>query len=183
MFTRNRLPPINLQGEWKDDRPQLIRWITDYWLRLETKNALTINEAEITASQGIKFPATQVSFTDANTLDDYVEVPAWTPADGSGAGLVLTITEAEATKIGNRVFGHCYVTYPVTASGANALISGLPYSASGTHIGAMECTAAGGYTTAQITGTTIQPLKPVAAAVTNAQLSGAVVIVSFQFKV
>src|ERR1035437_4739505 len=54
------------------------------------------------ASAGqIKFPATQNASADANTLDDYQEKKAWTPSDGSGAGLVLTINSATYTKIGN----------------------------------------------------------------------------------
>jgi hypothetical protein len=82
------------------------------------------------ASAGqIKFPATQNASADANTLDDYQEKKAWTPSDGSGAGLVLTINSATYTKIGNVIIFQADISYPSTASGSNARISGLPFSA------------------------------------------------------
>ena|ERR1035437_7846075 len=82
------------------------------------------------ASAGqIKFPATQNASADANTLDDYQEKKAWTPSDGSGAGLVLTINSATYTKIGNVIIFQADISYPSTANGSNARISGLPFSA------------------------------------------------------
>ena len=65
----------------------------------------------------------------ANALDDYEE-GTWTPADGR-AGLTLT---QEATqryvKIGSLVFVNMYVGYPSTTNSSTAIISGFPYAAS-----------------------------------------------------
>ena len=60
-------------------------------------------------------------------LNDYEE-GSWTPADNSGAGLSLTINNASYTKIGRLVTVFAYLTYPATASGAQASISGLPFA-------------------------------------------------------
>lgn len=53
---------------------------------------------------------------------------SWTPADNSGAALSFTGVSASYTKIGNMIFAYAAWTYPVTASGANASISGLPFA-------------------------------------------------------
>lgn len=94
--------------------------------------ASTIGVGGATASAsgaGITFPATQSASSDANTLDDYEE-GTWTPTDGSGAGLSLTVNSAVYTKIGRLVTVSLYVSYPSTASGANAVINGLPFASS-----------------------------------------------------
>lgn len=52
----------------------------------------------------------------------------WTPADGSGAGLVLTVTDARYVKHDTLVIASARITYPVTASGAQATLSGLPFA-------------------------------------------------------
>lgn len=80
-----------------------------------------------TSGAGITFPATQSNSSDANTLDDYEE-GTWTPTDASGAGLTFTInTTSTYTKIGNFVTAYCSVTYPATASAAQATFGGLPF--------------------------------------------------------
>ncbi len=79
------------------------------------------------------FPAGQNASTDANTLDDYEE-GTWTPADGSGAALSLTVTSAQYVKVGQLVVATADVTYPVTANGSNAVISGLPFSSQNTAV-------------------------------------------------
>lgn len=50
---------------------------------------------------------------------------AWTPADGSGAALTFSGISANYTRVGNMVYAYCYLTYPITANGSNAKISGL----------------------------------------------------------
>ncbi len=81
---------------------------------------------------GITFPATQVTSTDANTLDDYEE-GTWTPtlnanltasSDGSG------YTKGQYIKIGQL----CYLNYSLkvgTVSGSNAVTVSLPFTAAG----------------------------------------------------
>ncbi len=56
----------------------------------------------------------------------YVSGGAWTPADGSGAGLTFSSASAQYTQIGNMVFAYALISYPATGNGANAVISGLP---------------------------------------------------------
>lgn len=75
----------------------------------------------------IKFPATQVPSADANTLDDYEE-GTWTPGDGSGAGLTFTNVEGQYVKNGQLVTAWGNVTFPSTANGSNADLSGLPFA-------------------------------------------------------
>jgi hypothetical protein len=80
-----------------------------------------------TSGSGITFPATTSSSTDANTLDDYEE-GTWTPTDGSGAGLSLTVNSASYIKIGQMVFVAASISYPSTGSGTNANIAGFPFT-------------------------------------------------------
>lgn len=49
----------------------------------------------------------------------------WTPADASGAGLSLTVA-GRYTKLGRMMFAYATITFPVTASGSNVQLSGLP---------------------------------------------------------
>ena len=90
-----------------------------------TMNLLTAN--------GIKFPATQVSSADPNTLDDYEE-GSWTPAYSSD-GTLPTVTYTSRTgtyvKIGRQVtlYGQIIVN---TMSGGTGklLVTGLPFTGS-----------------------------------------------------
>lgn len=50
---------------------------------------------------------------------------AWTPVDGSGAGLTLTASGAWS-QLGNMVFVYAEVQYPTTADTTSASISGFP---------------------------------------------------------
>jgi hypothetical protein len=90
-----------------------------------TMNLLTAN--------GIKFPATQVSSADANTLDDYEE-GTWTPvvSDAATGGNLATLSDAEAvyTKIGNIVYWRFNVVLSNKASmaaGETLFIQGFPF--------------------------------------------------------
>ena len=76
----------------------------------------------------IAFPATQNPSANANTLDDYEE-GTWTPGDGSGAGLTLVGPVGTYVKVGRFVWASGALTYPATANGAQATISGLPFAA------------------------------------------------------
>ncbi len=61
----------------------------------------------------------------ANMLDWYLEGD-WTPSDGSGASLTLTVTDCKYTRIGNMVFLTGKITYPTTSNTAPAKVAGLP---------------------------------------------------------
>ena len=63
----------------------------------------------------------------ANKLDDYEE-GTWTPADGTAAGLTITIIHASYTKIGRVVHVKAYISIPTTTANTNIQISGLPYT-------------------------------------------------------
>lgn len=97
-----------------------------------TLNAL-VDISGASAGQ-LKFPASQNASTNANTLDDYEE-GTWTPADGSGASLSLTITSAQYIKIGQLVWVQADITYPATGNGSGAIISGLPFTNQATNGG------------------------------------------------
>ena len=58
---------------------------------------------------------------------DYYEEGAWTPIDGSGAGLTFSIQDATYTRIGRQVTAIAYFIFPATASAASAIIGGLPF--------------------------------------------------------
>lgn len=79
---------------------------------------------------GIKFPASQVSSSDANTLDDYEE-GFFTFTDQSGAGLSLTTNgfgyRNQYIKIGSLIFVSGSVTFPTTSNTNQAAIS-LPFT-------------------------------------------------------
>jgi hypothetical protein len=80
----------------------------------------------ITASGGIKFPATQVASGDANTLDDYEE-GTWTPTTNQTAG-TYTAQHGYYTKIGRFV----HVSARVDATGASfsaaPIVNNLPFT-------------------------------------------------------
>ena len=52
---------------------------------------------------------------------------AFTPGDGSGAALTFSTVQCSFTKTGKRVDVWLRLTYPATASGAPAIIAGLPF--------------------------------------------------------
>ena len=92
------------------------------------EGGISLSGATPTAGGGIAFPATQVASADANTLDDYEE-GTWTPTDGSGAALSITPSECKYTKVGRLVFLEGTITYPATADGSTASITGAPFTA------------------------------------------------------
>jgi hypothetical protein len=88
-----------------------------------TMNLLTAN--------GIKFPGTQVSSADANTLDDYEE-GTWTPtvSGGSISGTGITYT-GRYTKIGRLVTLHLFIDSSAADLNISSYVSmsGIPFSA------------------------------------------------------
>lgn len=149
-----------------------------------TVSAGTGDTIDLAASTTLVPGAVMILFSDgANTwfVVSRREKATWTPTDGSGAGLVLTVTDATYVRNGDSITLHMYVTYPVTASGANAQIGGLPYAPASTSTGAIFTGGAGGATTCQIAGTNINIFAPGAVAITNANLSGAFLIINTSY--
>ena len=103
----------------------------------------------VTVSKGIKFPATQVASTDANTLDDYEE-GTFTPVirGGTTAGtyeLNTSFDDGFYQKVGRMVTVRVVVALAgsITAGGTgNYIISGLPFNYDVSHnagMGAVAC--------------------------------------------
>jgi hypothetical protein len=94
-------------------------------LALNKDQTIALQGAALSNGCGITFPATQVSSTNANTLDDYEE-GTFTPTDVSGSNLTFTNNSGYYIKIGRVV--HCCMglRYPSTTDGATARIS-LPF--------------------------------------------------------
>lgn len=67
----------------------------------------------------------------------------WTPSDQSGATLAFTSVSAAYTRIGNMVFVYGRLTFPVTASGAQISIGGLPFTIANVNYAAGTGSAAG----------------------------------------
>lgn len=129
MFTRKRFQPPLLNGDAGDARI-VLKAVTDYFLSLEQKGALSISEAVVYASQGVAFPATQVPSSNANTLDDYKEITSWDPALGGTA--TYTNRYGRAIKIGKLVIAWGRIEVNAIGTGSTTTISGLPYTAAAT---------------------------------------------------
>jgi len=92
-------------------------------------NTLLTASGLIYANAGIKFPATQVSSADANTLDDYEE-GTWTPLHSDATAMDQNIT-CPYIKIGSLV----WVNYDVSATTSTIAIYGLPFTSASTTYG------------------------------------------------
>lgn len=94
----------------------------------------TRNNTTLQIKDGIGFPATQVSSSDPNTLDDY-EVGAFTPtivgSTTAGTGTYI-INSGRYTKIGNRVFYELTVDWTAHTGTGYMTIAGLPFTTTGT---------------------------------------------------
>lgn len=82
----------------------------------------------MSVGKGVDFSATSDGPTMTSEVFDDYEEGTWAPADTSGAGLSITVTFATYTKIGNVIYCHLDITYPVTADGRGASLS-LPATA------------------------------------------------------
>jgi hypothetical protein len=112
------------------------------------------------------------------SLNDY-EVGTWTPTDASGASLVFTGVTGSYVKIGRLVFVQAQLSYPVTASAANASLTPL-FAASGINQ-LVSMGVIGGATVDLMSissGTFFPVALPAYTNVTNATLSGKTIIFS-----
>jgi hypothetical protein len=118
-----------------------------------------------------------------------VGVPAsgttWTPTDASGAGLSLTVSAATYKSSNGFVTIHSAITYPVTASGANAIIGGAPFTAAQSSVTGAYTTAAVAITAGIAIATTNISLFAAAggAAITNLQMSGKIIEFTISYEV
>jgi hypothetical protein len=109
--------------------------------RLGHVNVQTGNLVIGTSGQGIDFSATAGTGT-SELFDDYEE-GTFTCNDASGGGNAIVTNHASYTKIGNAVTISVYITVPAGATGAGALLGGLPF-ASATNSNVMVAQNTGG---------------------------------------
>ncbi len=140
-----------------------------------TKFVVDTSPVLVTPTLGVA-AATSINFGDT-ALANYKE-GTWTPADASGASLSLTVTSAKYTRVGNVAHIQLHVTYPSTASGAAASISGLPFTVNGYGTAKIESNTGVTDMIASFRNatTTLTILKTGDAAVTNANLTTGFII-------
>jgi len=95
------------------------------------------NNTTFQIKDGIGFPATQVSSTDVNTLDDYEE-GTFTPTVVSTTGTITTVgtTSGSYTKVGNKVTVWFKIAITTNGTGAGFIkITNLPFTVSSSKIG------------------------------------------------
>jgi len=99
-------------------------------------------------------------------------VGTWVPADGSGAGLAFTVVTANYIKLGRLVHVDAQIVYPATANGANAKISGLPFTPTSRFV-LSNALATLDFRLSSTASTTIDVTNNVGVPKTNAQMTGA----------
>jgi hypothetical protein len=131
------------------------------------------------AAKGINFTANTPLAGMTSQLLNWYEEGSWTIADASGAGLVLTVTNATYTKIGRTVFIQFFITYPITASAVQAAVT-LPYTAFnyGQITGRFGAAVTGVWQCQSGAATAILHSINGGAAITNASLSGQYMLIS-----
>lgn len=109
----------------------------------------------------------------------FVAHTSWTPADGSGAALTFTGVSANYERHGNMVFCYFSLTYPATADGSSAILSGFPvavpnqpYAQTTAQLHVSGGTNAVLLTMIQNTSTARLLVSGTGAALTNANLTG-----------
>ena len=132
-----------------------------------------------TSGKGIDFSATSGTGT-SELLNDYEE-GTWTPTDGSGASLSLTVNSAIYTRVGRVVTVQTKVTYPATASGVGAAIGGFPFAPSSECSGSYYSGVSAGAT--YYVGGVMYIANSVGGAVTNVTLIGAALIFNMTYSV
>lgn len=126
MFTRMRwTPPTVPQGldaEVQKYLRELNRSIDSYLRGLESPDSLTIDEASITATNGIIFPS--------GTMSDFADWDSWTPTVSASSG---TFTSVSATGkyavIGGLTFFRVIITITTNGTAASIARFTLPTTA------------------------------------------------------
>ena len=141
-----------------------------------------------TAAKGVNFTANTPAAGMTSQLLNWYEEGVFTVTDQSGAGLTFAQATGVYTKVGRQVFCQMAVTYPVTASAANAVLGGLPFTInngsgaagrSGGYISATD-SAAVGILLLEST-TTLRVYNPTFVQATNANLSGKTLYFACQY--
>jgi len=102
-------------------------------------NGLAVT-GNISTTEGITFPATQVASADANTLDDYetgVWTPVLTPSTSGTITLNAAVTKGFYTKVGDVYTASCVILVDSISSPVGLLaITGFPFAVKATTTGA-----------------------------------------------
>lgn len=143
------------------------------------QGASTVSGARILQAQWLSFPPTQVTSSNANTLDDYEE-GTWTPT--KTIGTAYTSATGRYTKVGNLVTVTFIVQFAIETSASSSAMSGFPFSAGGSTsesnglaVGYQSSAIQVGGSLATTTMTFRQIGTGVASAATITQMSGALV--------
>ena len=125
----------------------------------------------------------------ANKLDDYEE-GTWTPTDGSGAGLTLSVNASSYTKIGRLCYIYTYITYPSTSNGSAQALGGLPFTTKGSATYAQltvrvtsDTVSASNLTFQLTTSSTAGIIHDGAAVIVNSDLSAKSILISGCYEV
>ncbi len=145
------------------------------------------------SADGFVFPATQVPSADPNTLDDYKEVPSYTPVlafGGGSTGLTYASRTGSYTKMGNRVLFEAALTLSNKGSSAGSATITLPETPNTTsslsvYVSAITYT---GMIMARISGSTVSLYQTTEAGATTALsntnfANNSVIVVSGQYGV
>ncbi len=125
----------------------------------------------------------------SNGTSQWISVPPqngaslqWHPTDASGAGLSLTVTLAQYTRVGPVVFVQAYILYPTTADTNQAKLAGLPFPILTNAFGAVPVETNASVTAIASfragTSNVFISTQNGEAAITNSQLSGKYIIFS-----
>lgn len=151
-----------------------------------TNLVFSTNPTLVTPTLGAAL-ATSIKFGSGTVLSTYEE-GSWTPSDGSGAGLSLTVNSATYTKIGRIVQIQMYVNYPVNANGGNVKVSGLPFTVQTTNgnnfYGTSRITtlASNTYVQANSNTTQFELYSSGTTQVLNSAISNSIFFVSFTYQ-
>jgi hypothetical protein len=100
-------------------------------LALNKDQTVALQGASLQNGCGITFPATQVSSSNANTLDDYEE-GTWTPtlsATGAFTSLTYSSQQGNYVKIGSFVYATFFVQINAVSGGSGTmLLGGAPFA-------------------------------------------------------
>jgi hypothetical protein len=105
-------------------RPFIFYNVSTALMTFDVNKTIALQGATSSAGTGIAFPSTQVSSSNANTLDDYEE-GTWTPTDVSGAFLTYTGSSGFYIKTGRLVQAWAGFRFP-SNSDVNSARFSLP---------------------------------------------------------
>ena len=111
MFTHNRLPWFRTTGDWTIDGPRLHKWLQDYFLSLEKKDALFERASTTpTVTSGSGTLTTATAAVEGQSVGGRFEFTATVTITTNGTGatniqLTLPFSAAENTAVGGTRLG------------------------------------------------------------------------------